>query len=435
MIKNRSSTLLEQGIRLLGIIVGIALFLSCSKDDTTHKEVEVVEDKKLTLFSSISEIEENEEVTFKVHFEDVMVQATIYVDDQPIDGSSYLFEKEGNYKVVAKKEGYLDSEALWIKVSVSSIDIYIVGHQSVDGKNRAVYWKNKKLYILTDGTKHAFTTDIFINNGDVYISGYEMDSYNPKDYPTALYWKNGVRYELTDGSQYNITSGIFVDGEDVYVAGASYDGVEVTTKYWKNGTEVNLHTSGNYGGAVSIAVEQGDVYVAGATQKNDNGPETAKYWKNGVAVHLSDGKKSANPRAMFLDSGTVYVAGHLGSKAVYWENQTLNYLDGGDSSSYANAIVVDNGITHLVGQIGNGHHYVAAYWKNGVKEFLPLGEGKQESRATDIALYQDTTHIIGYENDGKGSNYVAKYWKNDQAVNLSSGEYSTYTNALFIVEK
>ncbi|WP_158964055.1 hypothetical protein [Myroides fluvii] len=413
----------------------MAIFWSCSKDDGIHQEVEVVEDKQLNLFSSLSEVEENEEVTFKVYLEDAAIEAAIYIDDQPITGSSYLFEKEGNYKVVAKKEGYLDSEELWIKVSTSLTDLYIVGNQYVDGKNRAVYWKNKKLHVLTDGTRHAFATDIFVNQGNVYIAGYEMDSYNPNDNPTALYWKNGVRYELTDGSQYNIASGIFVDGEDVYVAGTSYDGVEVTTKYWKNGTEISLNTSGNYGGAVSITVEQGDVYVAGATQKNDNGPETAKYWKNGVAVHLSDGKKSANARAMFLDAGSVYVAGHFDGKAVYWKDHILHYLDGGESSSYANAVVIDNGIAHLVGQVSNGRHYVATYWKNGVKEFLPLGEGKQESRANDIVLHQDTTHIIGYENDGKGSNYVAKYWKNNQAFNLSSGEYSTYANALFVVEK
>jgi hypothetical protein len=259
--------------------------------------------------------------------------------------------------------------------------VYIAGS---NGSN-AVYWKNGKLFSLTEGTS---SHSIQVVGGDVHAAG---EGYiNSK--LLAVYWGNGKAVPLTNGPGISIANSIYVVGNDVYVAGYEAVGNENLTvaKYWKNGVPVAL-TAGsatNSGIAYSIFVVGSDVYVAGVTSNAWLGKGYATYWKNGVAVALSDSNNSVGKaQSIYVKDNDVYVAGS-----------------------------VRNGL-------GYSGPYVAKYWKNG-KEFN-LTDGKEWSAASFIYVSGNDVYVAGYEDDSLTGYSIAKYWKNGTAFPLSTTPYGS----------
>lgn len=94
-------------------------------------------------------------------------------------------------------------------------NVYVVGYEDNGTVRVAKYWKNGVAVILTDGTKHAKATSIFLQGNDVYVCGQETINFKS----VAKYWKNGVAVTLSNGTTDCDASSIFVSGSDVYVVG------------------------------------------------------------------------------------------------------------------------------------------------------------------------------------------------------------------------
>src|SRR5688572_20509644 len=89
-------------------------------------------------------------------------------------------------------------------IYVDGMDVYVSGYEQVylenPGTHIPKYWKNGKEVILPGNP--AYTTDIKVQNGTVYISG--AINFKP------VYWRNGIvqELELPNGDFFYQTSGI-----------------------------------------------------------------------------------------------------------------------------------------------------------------------------------------------------------------------------------
>ncbi len=88
--------------------------VSCSSDDSNKEKKQL---KTMVLTVNSTTVEENDQVTFTVLVGQELVEGVeIYIDGK-LGTNPFIFDKMGSYKVIAKKEGYYDSNELLIKVT------------------------------------------------------------------------------------------------------------------------------------------------------------------------------------------------------------------------------------------------------------------------------------------------------------------------------
>ena len=271
-------------------------------------------------------------------------------------------------------------------------DVYVAGEENSTVGLRSVYWKNGTPVYLTDGSNAALANTIYVAGNDVYVGGYELLNNNALA-PIAKYWKNGVAVSLTTGefNDLGIVNSIYVVGKDVYAAGFRRNGNTSIATYWKNGIAVSLSDStSTVADAKSIFVDGNDIYVAGKVKPGlgISGITVATYWKNGIAVSLTDGKQFADAYSIYVANNTVYVCGYEFSAltdysvAKYWKNGTAFPMTDGNQFANAFAISVANNDVYVAG--GLGDYYNARLWKNGVEEHLE--NNADYSRAVSIFI-------------------------------------------------
>jgi len=97
-------------------------------------------------------------------------------------------------------------------VFVHGNDVYVSG----DGFNvdpsfhyTAAYWINTNETILPSSATQSHTSDIYVKGNDIYVSGSEINSNNNKNF--ALYWKNDTEVFLTDGTRNANATSIFIN--------------------------------------------------------------------------------------------------------------------------------------------------------------------------------------------------------------------------------
>lgn len=216
------------------------------------------------------------------------------------------------------------------------------------------------------------TVDLFLEEYDVYISGY-VDN-------RAAYWKNGEITYLTDNITSSYTaesSSISASGSDVYIVG--YTGDDRSPVYWKNG-EANTISSLPLATVYSIKAYGSDVYVAFMDRMNQSNQNNAKLWKNGSLV-------------------------------------PLNGLDPVNFSSCTD-VEVSGSDVHAIGLESVDNLVRSKYWLNGEQVELITGSPNY-SLFTDIAVEGNDVHIVGYQLDAN-NNSVYKHWKNGLETPLSS---------------
>lgn len=395
------------------LLCSTLLMFSCSNGDESGAEPDpvdpIVEKTALVLATSATEIDKGDTVTFDVTADDEAVDADIYINNDKINGTTHTFEEAGTYQVVAKKEGYIDSEA--VDIISYQVDVYVAGFD-IGG---AVYWKNGTIVPLSEGKKSGPRANgIVVDNGDVYVSGVDNDGVGN----LAVYWKNGTRVTMETSSEYPMAYGrsIAVDNGNVYVAGEQSallptGGYYSETTYWKNGEPVNL---GDNGRAVEIVVKDGDVYMIAL--ESDYPRKIANYWKNDAQSELNGGDYLL-PTAMTVENSDVYITGSkifsnngsLGTgTAIYWKNGTLVTLT---ERTYPTDIAIDNGDVYISATDFNASRNAAKYWKN--DEVVFLTDGKQISaETTSIAVNNGDVYVAGsYDHD-------PVYWKNGTLITL-----------------
>src|SRR5690606_14789900 len=338
--------------------------------------------------------------------------------------------------VVAKKQGYKDSEPLTVVVEEASydVDIYVLGEEGTEGLNhyQPLYWKNGEPNVF----RHEAATDMIFNriavvDNKVYVVGERIYS---SSRATAFFEIDGHLEELTESSGFASAKDIYVTDGDVYVSGIKNESSYVTSMaYWKNGELVTV-ASGAVGSTDGghIAVKGDDVYIAGMLDGD------LMYWKTGASVAL-EGEPGAVTDIAVAGNGDVYVSGYaFGSPDVaqYWKNGEKITLGTGERASQANAIFVENSDVYVAGwetvprPSGSGTVRIARYWKNG--EAVDLTDGTHHAEANGIFVVDGKVYTTGVESVDRRS---ATYWINGEAVRLSHEDNNGYASDIVVVKR
>lgn len=185
-----------------------------------------------------------------------------------------VYWKNGEIVILGKSKKYMTATAL----AIDGENIHVAGVETTEDKtNIARYWKNGSVSALSGG---EVASDIDIENGDVYISGYNSKGGN--------YWKNGQFVTLENSYH---TSGIEVVEGNVFVSGPGW--------YWSNGVGTPLADSKNREANVSaIFISGEDVYTSGFTNNGSN--YVAQFWTNGKLTNLTNGSRHALANDIFI---------------------------------------------------------------------------------------------------------------------------------------
>ncbi len=298
--------------------------------------------------------------------------------------------------------------------------VYIAGSfRHVDGDERGGLWKDST-GLVKEGSPYSYFSDVFIEGKDVYVcGGVEMEGIS--------YWKNGIQTRLTDGTYAAAANAVFVNNGDVYVAGYEKNAAgNFVGKYWKNGTPVLLTADGFYGEAVDIVVQGTDVYVVG---KKDG---KIVYWKNGELTTIHDASNTFVTK-IFVDKTDVYIAGSTfngsGMKtAVYWKNGTVVTVTDGTNSAQLMDIAVHNGDVYVSGSESHSGRSFAKFWKNG--KAVTLSDATSSSGyAAGIAVWGQHVFVVFTETTAAYENIV-RYWHNGTVMKVSDKKISSYGYAL-----
>ncbi len=235
-------------------------------------------------------------------------------------------------------------------LEVHNNDVYILGSEDSGSGSVNKIWLNGVATTLPMGTfDYIAPNNIKVINGDVYVSGFGTN-YNgglPPD-NKAIFWKNGIINILTSNTQNCIGSNIFVTGNDIYMTG--YDNSKAV--YWKNGVITNLALQSPYSLSRSntIFVENNNVYAAGDLYYSAPQYEyrNAVFWKNNTINLLTNYSSHLNYGVivdMFVKNDIVYTVGYFytpgNSGYLYFQNNMPFPLStGGGQDTYALGIFV-----------------------------------------------------------------------------------------------
>jgi len=343
-----------------------------------------------------------------------------------------------------------------------NVDVYVAGyerHRTPDQiKHIALYWKNGEKIVL--GKHDSYAESIIVVENDIYIAGYELntDIYDPSTNTPygydAKYWKNGQEIILGDGKKTSYAKSIYVSGSDVYVAGYEINTYSMrngdknecnnwyyTPVCWKNGKAITLENSNpadSSGRPVDyqanyVFMSGNDVYVGCENVCS----KKIRYWKNGKEIVWDCGHSPVNIESMYISGNDVYIAGSFECdgyhKAAYWKNGNKAVLGKNNANSVINAIYVSGNEVYVAGMQDDAHtDDRAAYWKNG--ERIDLKEGINTS---SIFILDGITYVAGNKEDEYGPTCHARYWVNGEKILLDNEETGTGTwaTSIFVVKK
>lgn len=307
---------------------------------------------------------------------------------------------------------------------------YIVG-TTTNRETCVTLWKNGVEENITDGKNSAEPTSLFVSNNDVYISGCEY--INGESY--ARIWKNGKSMDLVPfGDRAN---SVFVINGDVYATGFNctiyperYDSTRVRydVLVWKNGVIIDtLITNHTIADARKIFVKGNDIYVS--TIESIGTKSVTKVWKNGTVLYnLTNGDKRNEPRDMFISDSNIYLAGYgyyNNGVSISWKNDIMTELNISSKYSEAFSLFVDNNDVYIAGTEEYKYpNYSAVYWKNGVKNTLPLSPKAVNSYAFSIDVKNNNIYAVGQEME-EGKEGYATIWVNGKSKKLSDAYSST----------
>jgi uncharacterized protein YjdB len=214
-------------------------------------------------------------------------------------------------------------------------DVYAGGYEAVSPQGgigaNAVIWKNGNPTYLTNstntnGSDMAWVNSIFVLNDDVYAVGYECENFRNR----PMLWKNNEppkRLDFPASAQTSMAFTVYVTPTgDVHIGGTATIQNVAKPIYWKNDEPYKLlaPTTGYdwEGGVRSIFVTEGDdVYMTGYLIERINEWQNrmgkAMLWKNGVATELSwegqnvSGTELIVGTSVFVLGNDVYVAGNM----------------------------------------------------------------------------------------------------------------------------
>ncbi|MEJ1238017.1 hypothetical protein WBG78_07810 [Chryseolinea sp. T2] len=285
---------------------------------------------------------------------------------------SSVYWKDGKMHDV---EGYL---MYFTDGAASGGDAYTVGYFNDDKTYRGpVYWKNGRMFKLSNISANQTPTAIAFAGNDMYIAGFE--DVGEKSFP--IYWKNGELHSLPGKEPYSRPTAIAVSGSDVHIVGRAlnkiFDNDTILITHWKNGERIKHIPEDANEMAEDIAVSGNDVYFAGYKFDSDRRAH-AKVWKNGVGTVLTRGSVASVATEVEVVGSDIYLAGQNGTQAVYWKNGDITPLEtGAVSRSDVSGMVIINSEVIISGRNYSDHYDGSFLWKEGrlQEPFKGIGNG------------------------------------------------------------
>lgn len=326
---------------------------------------------------------------------DVDVYIAGYMRPPKLEVYSYVAGYWKNGKIVdLETKGFHNDRTIANSIFVSGNNVYAAGSiDNVPDRSKAelktyfaVYWKNGKIFYLTDYMPEAQATSIFVSKKDVFIAGYIQEK--KTDNKIAVYWKNNKLIKLTDGKSNAYTTSICVSGEDVYIAGAVTDPktANAIAVYWKNGKMISLTDGKYFAYATSLVVSGNDVYVAAlAFYDETQDIKATAYWKNDKKIILTGKTGTCIANSIFVNGKDVYVLGADGRNLVYWKNGKEEIFFSPNNKNYhfsARAIYVAGNDVYISGEVDAK----PVYWINGKLIQFEKQRYLHETKATSIFI-------------------------------------------------
>ncbi len=302
-------------------------------------------------------------------------------------GETAVVWENGNKIYLTSGDAYSSANFITYKDGA----FYVAGWEKRGtGKKKAVYWKDKTITALTDGTSDdAEATSLAFYGGDIYTVG------NVGASTKAHYWKNTQDNTLTkDGKEEKVLS-VSSNGSGVYAVGYKDDGNSASTggkiyvaRYWDITGNTNQDLRGSTQ-AYSVDTTKNTIAIAGydqaLTAKEGQTPKLqAVYWSakksgNGWGEFamrtLTDGSTEAKANAVFVSNGKIFAGGYITDpvsikkRAVYWKDDKPIYLTDGTTDAEVNSMfIVFGGDVYSAGYIkssdASGAKKIPCYWIN-----------------------------------------------------------------------
>jgi hypothetical protein len=169
------------------------------------------------------------------------------------------------------------SEGKGYSLFVNNSDVYVCGYLTSVYGNNAIIWRNGGI-VYVDTNSKSFLYSITIYGNNVYAVGVNYDS-NLMSKPMLV--ANGANPMLLNN--YGGANNVFVNGGDVYISGYTTDSISKnnTARVWKNNSIYLSMNNNSNSSALASTMFNNDLYTVGYNITLGTG----FVWKNGVAVY------------------------------------------------------------------------------------------------------------------------------------------------------
>jgi hypothetical protein len=179
---------------------------------------------------------------------------------------------------------------------------------------------------------------------------------------------------------------------------------------------------------IDMAVENNDIYVLSKRRNVNTSNEDYIVLKNNVVVNVLPDNGSLYPACLYVNGADIYIGG-FGTNvagttdvAKLWKNGVLTIVSGGTQEAACNAVYVVGTDVYCAGyERGTSGALIAAYWKNGVKTQLGLGNNSVSTEVNDMVVINNDVYTVGVTGFNK-----PLYWKNTTATQLATANGEAY---------
>lgn len=412
-------------IKYLAVFIcTILLLLSCSKDDQSGSNPDPLGQIKLTLMSSATEIIEGDEVTFNIMSDGKDIQADIYIDEKKINGTKQLFEESGEYQVIARKKGFIDSDKVLINViENNSKTVEIVFNKIVSAPCIPAYGSSSGR--MTMSKTHVYTFGMTNQT----FKRYSLVDDNWED----LNHTSQLEFAGISGLMQYIEQGILGDGtllylnEDMnaYFPQEHAGGIQFRNK-WKAVNVPNQYGSGER----STAVEGKYIYYVGHGRKKDYARNIDRYtpdtntWE--TMIQLPIALNYAVNTTIYEHK--MYIFGHISNPD---KSYNTFYLFDTKNITVKKIPLIEDLISDNVPS--NRNHQLVA-----LKNHLLLSSGKDLVFVFDIESNQwlkKPINIEGLFDESRNANFMSPTKDKAYAAGTKDGNFVLYDLELIITNE
>lgn len=293
-------------------------------------------------------------------------------------------------------------------------EVYVAGFYSEGTYDVPCYWVNVEEFPqeLPIGAGDGRATDIWVQDGTVYVSGYYEASLSSAE-RTAAYWADGSRVDLTSAGVDATATGIAASSDEMVIPGTLYD-TQNTPVYWRVPAPTSpaedlrqpLRAAAAGAAAAGVNLRGSEALVVGYYEPATT-PE-AKLWRDAVGSDATEedlalGEICEVYAVDVAPDGTAYALG------IVFESVGSGYEPGSsvwtittggsvtvselyrETGNWTNALGVDpeDGVVYVAGYYETAMEN-PCYWRDGVLHDIPA-----EGKAMDVDATGSTVHAVG----------------------------------------